>query len=86
MEEKSQNQSNPIELSAEDADLIFKGVRPEGMNFVIFKYYRKLANDWLKKRKRGYLFHESIKIEEIDKEKFKRISNTYVKSKENAKI
>jgi len=83
MEEKSQNQTNPIEISAEDADLIFKGVRPEGMNFLIFKYYRSLANDWLKKRKKGYLFHESIKFEEIGKDKFRKISNTYVKPKEN---
>ena len=86
MEEKKSQNQNPIELSAEDADLIFKGIRPEGMNFLIFKYYRSLANDWLKKRKKGYLFHESIKFEENDKEKFRKISNTYVKSKENAKV
>ena len=58
-------------------DLISKGIRPEGMDFEKFKYYRKITQTLLKRRLKGELVHVST-VQGLLKGK----GVTYVKPKE----
>ena len=70
-------------ITNEDLDLIFKGIRPEGMEYSEFKEYRSLMKSEVKKRLKGTLVFVSS-TPEIDKDnKFtgRRLVRTYKKSK-----
>ena len=56
---------------------INKGIRPEGMSYEAFKYYRKVLNKLLKKRLQGTLVHLSSTYGTI-----KGNGKTYIKPKE----
>jgi len=61
------------------------------MDREIFRYYRSLANRFLKERLKGHMFHTSVDYEEVQVEGskeplFKRVTSTYVKPKEDAKV
>jgi hypothetical protein len=72
------------DVSEEEAELIFKGIKPEGIGQEMFKYYRYLANKWLKGRLKGTMFHISSDVVPIEGTKqFKKVTKTYYKSKEN---
>ena len=72
-------------LSDEAVDSIFKGVRPEGMEYNVFKYYQRLANNYTKQKLKGTFKHVSSWIEPIEGTKdFIRKTSTYVKPVENA--
>jgi len=43
-------------------DIINKGIRPEGMNYDTFKYYRRLLNGLLKRRLSGQMIHISSNL------------------------
>lgn len=73
-----------VEITAEEAELIYRGERPENMDFNLYKYYRALANRFRKERLKGELVHESVHYIELGKDKFKRVGNTYIKPKEDA--
>ena len=72
-------------LSDEEVDLIFKGIRPEGMDYNVFKYYKKLTNVYTKQKLRGTFKHVSSWMEPIAGTKeFIRKTSTYIKPIENA--
>ena len=58
-------------------DMISRGIRPEGMDFEKFKYYRKITQALLKRRLKGELVHVST-VQGLLKGK----GVTYVKPKE----
>ena len=58
-------------------DLISKGIRPEGMDYEKFRYYRKITQALLKRRLAGELVHVST-VQGLPKGK----GVTYVKPKE----
>ena len=43
-------------------DMISRGIRPEGMDFEKFKYYRKITQVLLKRRLKGELVHISTSL------------------------
>ena len=71
------------ELTTEELDLIFKGVRPEGMEYSEYKEYRKLMKSEVKKRLKGTLVFVSStpEIDEDNKLTGRRLVRTYKKSK-----
>lgn len=68
-------------LTTEELDLIFKGIRPEGMEFSEYKEYRKLMKSEVKKRLKGTLVFVSStpEIDEDNKLTGKRLVRTYKK-------
>ena len=70
-------------LTTEELDLIFKGIRPEGMEYSEYKEYRKLMKSEVKKRLKGTLVFVSStpEIDEDNKLTGKRLVRTYKKSK-----
>ena len=70
-------------LTTEELDLIFKGIRPEGMEYSEYKEYRKLMKSEIKKRLKGTLVFVSStpEIDEDNKLTGKRLVRTYKKSK-----
>ena len=70
-------------LTTEELDLIFKGIRPEGMEFSEYKEYRKLMKSEVKKRLKGTLVFVSStpEIDEDNKLTGRRLVRTYKKSK-----
>lgn len=72
-------------FSDEEVDLISKGIRPDSMDYNIFKYYRKLANNYVKVYLKGKYKHVSSWIEPVEGTKeFIRKTSTYIKPIENA--
>lgn len=61
-------------------ELINKGIRPEGMEYETFKYYRKLLNGLVKRRLKGELIHVSSTYGMP-----KGTGKTYIKPKEIVK-
>lgn len=65
-------------------DLVFNGIRPEGMDFEEFKFKRAYANKMFKTRLKGELFHKSSWLEPIKGTKYQRKrTKTYIKSVED---
>lgn len=58
-------------------DMISKGIRPEGMDFEKFKYYRKICKSLLDRRLKGEIVHISSVYGQPE-----GTGVTYVKSKE----
>ena len=70
------------EITTEELDLIFKGIRPDGMDYTEFKEYKNLLYKEMKKRLRGQLvFVSSIPELENGKPTGKRLVKTYKSSK-----
>ena len=73
------------ELTEEHLDEIFKGKRPEGMDYTEFKEYKNLLYKEMKKRLRGQLVFVSSTPElEDGKPTGRRLVRTYKPSKEDA--
>lgn len=71
---------NTSPLTQEDTDLIFKGIRPEGMDFITFKYYQRLTNAYYKLKLKGTFKHVSSWMEPIEGTKgFVKKTDTYIK-------
>ena len=71
------------ELTTEELDLIFKGERPEGMEYSEYKEYRKLLKSEIKNRLKGTLVFVSS-TPEVDKDNKltgRRLVRTYIKEK-----
>ena len=65
-------------------DLVFNGIRPEGMDFEEFKFKRAYANKMFKTTLNGELFHESSRSEPIEGTKYQRkLTKTYIKPRED---
>ena len=73
-------------LSPEEIDLLVKGIRPEGMDFIVFKKLRTLMNKTIKKHLKGKLFYKSVHMEVVPQEdgtnKYIRHTANYIKEKE----
>ena len=66
-------------ITQTDAESILKGVRPEGMDFLVFRNYRKIMKQTIKEKLRGELFFRSVGYNK----KGEFVKATYVKPKEN---
>jgi len=60
MKEKEEEQK--IEVTAEEQELIFKGIRPEGMDYKVFRQVRKELNKAQKLYLGGQYKHISINL------------------------
>ena len=70
-------------LSDEVVDSIFKGIRPEGMGYNVFKYYQRLTNAYTKQKLKGTFKHVSSWIEPVEGTKeFVKKTDTYIKGVE----
>ena len=70
-------------LSDEVVDSIFKGIRPEGMGYNVFKYYQRLTNAYNKQKLKGTFKHVSSWIEPVEGTKeFVKKTDTYIKGVE----
>jgi hypothetical protein len=74
---------NKGELTEEEVDLIVTGKRPEGMDYELFSYYRKLAKGYLKAKLKGTMFFTSVDYIPQSDKTYKRVTDTY-KKKDNA--
>lgn len=66
-------------ITQAEAESVLKGVRPEGMDFDVFRKYRKIMKQTIKGKLRGKLFWRSVGYNK--KGEFAKA--TYVKPKEN---
>ena len=72
-------------LSDEVVDSIFKGIRPEGMGYNVFKYYQRLTNAYTKQKLKGSFKHVSSWLESIEgtkPTKYVKKTDTYIKGVE----
>lgn len=82
MSEEEVKDEAPV-LSQEDVDLIFKGIRPDNMEYEAFRYYRRIASAYYKQKLKGNFIHVSSWMEPIEGTKeFIRKTSTYIKPKE----
>lgn len=81
-----------IELSQEDIDMVFTGKRPDTMPYQMFRAVRSELSKATKQRLKGTMFHVSSWLEEIPEEnvsedkiepKYRRVTKTYIKPKED---
>jgi hypothetical protein len=66
------------DLNDDDLLLIFKGIRPEGMEYDSYKKYRNALKKELKGRLKGYKFHESLKHVKISDDRLLAVPKTYI--------
>ena len=67
-------------ITDDELDLIFKGIRPEGMEYSEFKEYRSLMKQQLKQRLRGRWFFISSTPEiKDDMPTGRQLTQTYKK-------
>ena len=67
-----------VSISVEDRNLIFKGIRPDGMNYEVFKRVRKDLNKALNRYKGGRFKHISINTDPMFSSKIES-KGTYTK-------
>ncbi len=60
---KEKENIKEVKITQEERDLIFKGVRPEGMNYEVFKQARKDLKRALKRYKGGQFKHVSVNLD-----------------------
>lgn len=66
-------------------DLIYNGIRPEGMSYDEFKFKRAYANKMLKLTLKGKLEHIATWREPVEGTKnYRKLTKTYIKPKEDA--
>jgi len=74
----------PVELSKENKELLYKGIRPPGMPKDIYKNIMKVQREAYKIRKKGKMFYVASEIVEIeepiegsDKTRTKKVTKSY---------
>ena len=65
------------ELTEEEANLISTGERPEGMDYELFSYYRKLANKFNKVKLKGKMIFTSVDYVPQEDKTYKRVTDIY---------
>lgn len=66
-------------ITKEQIDLIFRGERPEGMDFELFKKHRKALGNFIHKASKGRFIFISSDIQVDEKGIAKRVTKTYRK-------
>ena len=79
MEEKKLNKKEEIFITADEQELIFRGIRPKDMRKDVFKEARRKLQNNLKMYLGGKLKHISVNLQPMLDEKIE-VKGTYVRS------